>query len=228
MAITAGIFGNGTNLDDRYIPDQKKLAVLVKRWKELGLRIVLTSGTYDLFHVGHAEYLERAKHLGDLLIVGVDSDAKVRIRKGPNRPVVPEEERVRILSHLRHVDAITIKLPSEKPNALIKLIRPDILVLSKSTKHKKEDIEEKSKYCGKVVLLPPQAETSTSAKVRLLHVSGAGKFAEEVVPKLSAIIESRLAENSKKLAETIARDIPSVIEDSLRQLDGNKKAPKKK
>jgi bifunctional ADP-heptose synthase (sugar kinase/adenylyltransferase) len=54
MAITAGIFGNGTNLEDRYIPDQKKLALSVKRWKDLGLRIVLTSGTYDLFHVGHA------------------------------------------------------------------------------------------------------------------------------------------------------------------------------
>jgi D-beta-D-heptose 7-phosphate kinase/D-beta-D-heptose 1-phosphate adenosyltransferase len=223
MAITAGIFENGTNLSDRYVPDHKRLAVLVKRWKELGLKIVLTSGTYDLFHVGHAEYLERAKELGDLLIVGVDSDLKVKARKGPNRPVVPEEERIRILSHLRHVDAITIKLHSEKPNGLIRLIRPDVLVLSKSTNHKKEDIEEKKKWCGKVVLLPPQAETSTSAKVRLLHVSGAGRFAEEIVPKLSTLIQDRLTDNSKKLAETIAGDIPDLIEASLRLLDGTKK-----
>jgi rfaE bifunctional protein nucleotidyltransferase chain/domain len=223
MAITAGIFGNGTNLEDRYIPDQKKLALSVKRWKDLGLRIVLTSGTYDLFHVGHAEYLERAKELGDLLIVGVDSDEKVRERKGLHRPVVPEEERIRVISHLRHVDAITIKPFSGKPNALIKLIRPDVLVLSKSTKHKKEDIEEKKKYCGKVILLDPQAETSTSAKVRLLHVSGAGRFAEEIVPKLSALIEKRLTDNSKALAETIALDIPNLIGDALNSLDGNKK-----
>lgn len=223
MAITAGIFGNGTNLQDRYIPDQKKLAASVKRWRELGLKIVLTSGTYDLFHVGHAEYLERAKELGDLLVVGVDSDAKVKKRKGPHRPVVPEEERVQILSHLRHVDAITLKLHTEKPNALIKLIHPDILVLSKSTKHNKEDIEEKKKYCGKVVLLDPQAQTSTSAKVRLLHVSGAGRFAEDVLPKLSALIEKKLTDNSKELAQSIASDIPGLIEDSLRTVDGSNK-----
>src|SRR5690348_2233677 len=104
MAISAGIFGDGTSLNDRYIPDYKELGALVKLWKQLGLKIVLTSGTYDLFHIGHAEYLEAAKKQGDLLIVGVDSDAKVRQRKGPHRPVVNEEERVRILAHLRHVD----------------------------------------------------------------------------------------------------------------------------
>jgi len=219
MAITAGIFGDGTNLEDRLIVDQKRLANLVKLWKGLGLKIVLTSGTYDLFHIGHAEYIERAKAQGDLLIVGVDSDAKVRERKGPNRPVVPEEERVRILSHLRHVDAITLKPAKEHPNALIKLIRPDVLVLSKSTKHKKADIDEKRKYCGKIVLLPPQAETSTSAKVRLLHVGGAGRFAEAITPRLCDMIESRLQESSREQAAAIARDIPKLIEETLRTLD---------
>lgn len=223
MAINAGIFGDGTNLKDRYIPDHKKLGSLVKHWKQLGLKIVLTSGTYDLFHVGHAEYLNQAKQQGDLLIVGVDSDDKVKKRKGPHRPIVPETERVQILSHLRHVDAITIKHANEKPNALIKLIRPDVLVLSKTTKHSKQDIDEKKKYCGRVVLLQPQAETSTSAKVRLLHVSGADSFAQDVVPKLSSLIESRITENSRALAETIAKDIPTLIEGSLRTLGGKKK-----
>jgi D-glycero-beta-D-manno-heptose 1-phosphate adenylyltransferase len=189
MAIKAGIFGDGTNLKDRYIRDHKKLASKVKHWKELGLKVVLTSGTWDLFHVGHAEYLERAKELGDLLIVGVDSDEKVRARKGPHRPVVPEIERVHILSHLRHVDIITLKPHSEKPNQLIKLIKPDILVLSQSTNHKKEDIKEKQRYVGKVVLLQPQAETSTSAKVRLLHVSGADRFAKEIVKRIPVLME---------------------------------------
>lgn len=223
MAINAGIFGDGTNLKDRYISDPKKLASLVQHWRELGLRIVLTSGTYDLFHVGHAQYLEQAKRQGDLLIVGVDSDAKVKERKGPHRPVVSQQERIHILSHLRHVDAITLKAPGEKPNALIKLVRPDVLVLSKSTKHKKEHIEEKKKYCGKIVLLPPQAETSTSAKVRLLHVSGAGRFAEDIVPKLSKMVEKRLQESSQELAEAIASDIPKLIEQTLNSLDSGKK-----
>lgn len=223
MAINAGIFGDGTNLKDRYIPDQKKLANQVKHWKEMGLRIVLTSGTYDLFHVGHAEYLEQAKKLGDLLIVGVDSDDKVRERKGPHRPVVPEEERIRILAHLRHVDAITIKFKKDKPNALIKLVQPDVLVMSKSTGHKKEDIEEKKKYCKKIVLLEPQAQTSTSAKVRLLHVSGADRFAKELVPKLAALIQTKIGSNSKALAELIAADIPAVMEEALRTLERSKK-----
>lgn len=189
MAIKAGIFGDGTNLKDRYIPDHKKLASKVRHWKELGLKVVLTSGTWDLFHVGHAEYLERAKELGDLLIVGVDSDEKVRARKGPHRPVVPQEERVHILAHLRHVDAITLKPYNEKSNQLIKLIRPDVLVMSKTTKHKPADIKEKQKYVGKVTLLQPQAETSTSAKVRLLHVSGADRFAKEIASRIPALME---------------------------------------
>lgn len=222
MSINVGIFGDGANLKDRYVPDQKKLAALVKHWKQLGLRIVLTSGTYDLFHVGHAEYLAKAKGLGDLLLVGVDSDAKVRARKGPHRPVVSEDERVRILSHLRHVDVITLKSHDEKPNALIKMVRPDILVLSKSTKHKHEDITEKAKYCGKVVLLEPQAETSTTAKVRLLHVSGADRFAKELVPKLYTLVERELMKGSQSLAQVIVAGIPMLMEDALDSLGDRK------
>jgi len=198
MAIKAGIFGDGTNLKDRYIKDHKKLGELVKHWKKLDLKIVLVSGTWDLFHVGHAEYLERAKEQGDLLIVGVDSDAKVRERKGPTRPVVPEDERVRILSHLRHVDAITLKPAAEKPNGLIKIIKPDVLVMSKSTKHKPADIKEKQKYAGRIVLLEPQAQTSTSAKVRLLHTSGADQFAKEVANRIPALMEEVMQSLNKK------------------------------
>lgn len=189
MAVKAGIFGDGTNVKDRYIRDHKKLAKLVTHWKQLGLKIVLTSGSWDLFHVGHAEYLERAKALGDLLIVGVDSDEKVRARKGPHRPVVPEEERVRILCHVRHVDVVTLKPQTEAKNGLIKLVRPDVLILSKSTRHKPGDIQEKKRYVGKVVLLDPQASTSTSAKVRLLHVSGADRFAKEVAARIPDLME---------------------------------------
>lgn len=170
MAINAGIFGDGTSFEHRYVPDHEKLAELVQYWKKLELKIVLTSGTFDLFHIGHAQYLERAKALGDVLIVGVDSDEKVRARKGPGRPVVPENERVLILAHVRHADVITLKHVHQPSNYLIELVQPDVLVLSKSTKHDEKDIAEKSKYCGEVVLLEPQAETSTSAKLRLIQI----------------------------------------------------------
>ncbi len=171
MSIDAGIFGDKSSFEHRYIPDHEKLGELVGYWKKLGLRIVLTSGTFDLFHIGHAQYLEKAKALGDVLIVGVDSDAKVKERKGPSRPIVPETERVLILSHVRHADVITLKNVGDPSNHLIKLVRPDILVVSESTKHEEEEVDEKAAYCGKIVILEPQAETSTSAKLRLIQIS---------------------------------------------------------
>lgn len=171
MAINAGIFGDKTSLEHRYIPDHTKLGESVALWKRLGLKVVLTSGTFDLFHIGHAQYLEKAKELGDVLIVGVDSDDRVKKRKGPSRPIVPEEERVLILSHVRHVDVITLKNLNDPSNHLIKLVQPDVLVVSESTKHEDDAVDEKAQYCGEIVVLEPQAKTSTSAKVRLIQIS---------------------------------------------------------
>jgi rfaE bifunctional protein nucleotidyltransferase chain/domain len=170
MAINAGIFGDKTSFDHRYIPDHDKLKTSVELWKQLGLKIVLTSGTYDLFHIGHAQFLEKAKELGDILIVGVDSDARVKKRKGPERPIVPENERVLILSHVRHVDVVTLKNVDDPSNHLIKLVRPDVLVVSESTGHKAGEVDEKAQYCGEIIVMEPQATTSTSAKLRMIQI----------------------------------------------------------
>lgn len=171
MAINAGIFGDSTSLEHRFIPDHEKLAELVHYWKKLGLRIVLTSGTFDLFHIGHAQYLEKAKSYGDILIVGVDSDEKVKERKGPHRPIVPEMERVQILSHCRHADVITLKGVNDPKNYLIEIVSPDVLVVSESTNHPEGEVDEKAKYCKEIIVLEPQSETSTSAKIRLIQIS---------------------------------------------------------
>lgn len=197
MAINAGIFGDTTSFEHRFISDHDRLAELVVYWKKLGLRIVLTSGTFDLFHIGHAQYLEKAKERGDLLIVGVDSDERVRARKGPNRPVVPEKERVAIISHMRHADVITLKNANDPKNHLIKLVQPDVLVVSKSTNHEEESVDDKRQYCGEIIVLEPQASTSTSAKLRLMHVSGADQFARELIPEMSRLIEEKLREHQK-------------------------------
>ena len=170
MAINAGIFGDGPSFEQRYVPDHSKLEEAVWYWRKMGLRIVLTSGTFDLFHIGHAQYLEKAKELGDVLIVGVDSDERVKARKGPERPVVPEDERVLILAHMRHADVITIKNHTDPSNHLIKLVRPDVLVVSKSTKHKDSEVDLKAQLCGEIIELDPQAENSTSAKLRLIQI----------------------------------------------------------
>src|SRR4051812_47052135 len=90
--IGAKIFGGASNFSERWIKDDTVLKKLIENCKGLGLKIVLTQGTYDMVHIGHARYFEEAKKHGHILVVGVDSDEKVRARKGPERPVVPQAE----------------------------------------------------------------------------------------------------------------------------------------
>lgn len=90
-------------------------------------RVVLTNGVFDLLHVGHLRYLQAARALGDLLIVGVNSDASTRALKGPARPIVPEDERAELLAGLACVDAVTI-FPETTAVSLVETILPDIWV----------------------------------------------------------------------------------------------------
>ena len=189
MAIERGIFGNDTNFEDRFIQDHKNLVKLVEHWKGIGLKIVLTSGTYDMFHIGHAKYLEKAKQLGDILVVGVDSDEKVRARKGPNRPVVPEDERLHILSHVRHVDVLVLKNHTDPKHNLIKLIRPDVLIVSETTGHKKNDLNVMKKFCGRIEILESQSQASTTAKIRRLHVDGMKSAIENITGEITAVLK---------------------------------------
>lgn len=174
-------FGPGSSIEKRFIQDPEKLKSLVESLKTLGMRIVLTQGVYDLIHEGHAAYLEKAKSLGDILIVGVDSDELTKIRKGPKRPIVPQAERVNMLLHLRHVDLVTMKEAHHGIGDIIEQVRPDVLVFSSSTPEvQREDIEGYKKYCNDIVVLPPQATTTTTARVRNLTIEGAETLAKEV------------------------------------------------
>jgi len=167
---------------NRFIPNHSILKGVVKNLKQEGRKVVLTQGVYDLIHEGHARYLEAAKSYGDVLIVGVDSDELTRLRKGPNRPIVPQRERVNMLLHLRHVDIVTIREANHDIGALIRLVRPDVLVTSTSTEDFKKDLRagKYDSYCQKIVILPPQATTSTTARIRKLTIEGAEKLAREV------------------------------------------------
>jgi rfaE bifunctional protein nucleotidyltransferase chain/domain len=169
-------------MNDRFIPDHTKLETLVGELKKSGQKVVLTQGVYDLIHEGHALYLEAAKTCGDVLIVGVDSDELTKMRKGPNRPIVPQSERVNMLLHLRHVDYVTIREAHHDIGALIRLVKPDVLVTSTSTEDFKKDLDsgKYKEFCGQVVILPPQATTSTTARIRNLTIEGAEKLAREV------------------------------------------------
>lgn len=80
----------------------------VKAWRAAGRRIVFTNGHFDLLHIGHVDYLQRARALGDVLVVGVNSDASTRVLKGPDRPLVPERERAAVLAALACVDLVIL------------------------------------------------------------------------------------------------------------------------
>ena len=175
------ILSAGSNLEHRLVDDYEELDKLVRTFKQMGYRVVLTQGVYDLIHEGHAAYLETAKAQGDVLIVGVDSDELTRQRKGPDRPIVPQTERLKMLVHLRHVDIVTLRHSHHGIGDLIKLVKPDVLVVSKSTTDFTAGMaKEYVAVCGKVVSLPPQATTTTSARIRNLTIEGAEKLAQEV------------------------------------------------
>lgn len=181
-SIISSILDTKTNSDRRFIRDLGTLESVVKQLKKRGKKIVLTQGVWDMIHEGHAKYLQAAKQYGDVLVVGLDSDALTRLRKGPNRPIVPEKERIQMLTHLRHVDIVTIRDVDHDIGHLVRLVRPDVLVTSTSTADFKKDFK-KGTYkdvCKKIVTLPPQATTHTSARIRNLTVEGAEKLADEV------------------------------------------------
>ncbi len=190
-AFNPDLFGPGSNIEKRWIKNLTQLESVVKSLKTLGLNIVLTQGTYDMVHIGHARYFEAAKKHGEVLIVGIDSDAKVRARKGPDRPVVPEAERLEMVTHQRSVDLVYLKEDKAPRWQLIKLVRPDVLIATKET-YTKAELQELKKYCGKVVVLKPQATTSTSAKIRLLQIGTAKKLEQALTPKLIKTIQDVL------------------------------------
>lgn len=90
-------------------------------------KVVFTNGCFDILHVGHVKYLQQAKSLGDLLVVGLNSDSSVKILKGDTRPVQNEQDRADILAALNCVDFVVL-FSEETPLELIKIVKPDILV----------------------------------------------------------------------------------------------------
>jgi len=96
-------------------------------WKAEGRRVVFTNGCFDLLHAGHLALLESARALGDVLVVGINSDASVRALKGEGRPVVPQRERAEVLSALEAVDRVLI-YDEPTPLETIRALQPDVLV----------------------------------------------------------------------------------------------------
>jgi len=141
------------------MPQISHLSHLVElrvQWREANIRVVLTNGTFDLLHIGHVRYLEAARALGDILVVGINSDASVRGYKGQGRPVVPQDERAEIVAALRAVDYVTI---FEEPTAthLVEALQPDIYVKGGDYAASGKPLPESEavlSYGGEVRILP--------------------------------------------------------------------------
>ncbi|MCC7434330.1 MAG: D-glycero-beta-D-manno-heptose 1-phosphate adenylyltransferase [Methanoregulaceae archaeon] len=137
-----------------------------------GKRLVFTNGVFDLLHAGHVRYLAEARELGDLLIVGVNSDSSVRrLNKGPERPLNPAEDRVEILEALRAVDGAVV-FDEDTPIELIRVLKPEVHV--KGGDYRKEQLPEAEiveAYGGRVVILPFLPGRSTTDLVRRMKPS---------------------------------------------------------
>ena len=191
----ARILKGSASFDDRFVPDHAELQEVIAQLRSMDCVIVFTTGVWDLFHVGHAEYIARGKeearkHYPDaehiILVAGVDTDKLTKERKGPKRPIVPEGERCRVLSHLREVDILTLQYEA---NQLYKLVEHDVRVISQSTQDLPADFEDIRNECQHLVNLPPQAETSTSARIRTHAVDGGLETLDRVSARLLKAIE---------------------------------------
>ena len=142
-----------------------ELKKLVPLFKKEGKKVVFTNGCFDLIHAGHIKLLERARKLGDVLIVGLNSDGSVRRLKGKGRPIVPQSDRARILDSIKYVDYVVI-FKEDTPLKLIKELRPDVLVKGGDYKLKEivgHDIVPK---VVRVKLLSNRSTTSLINKIK--------------------------------------------------------------
>ena len=176
--------GVGT-FDDRFVPNHDELNELLEQFRKMGCAVALTMGVWDLFHIGHAKYITRGRSDAEqlcpkaervIMVIGVDVDKLTRERKGPTRPIVPEDERYQVLSYLRAVDIVT---PQYEKDTLYKIVMPDVRIVSMSTKDL-PDFESLKEYCGHLVNLEPQADTSTSARIRRVAIDGASELGDLV------------------------------------------------
>lgn len=143
----------------------KKIAGTLKRQ---GKKIVFTNGCFDILHVGHVRYLTKARKMGDLLIVGLNTDRSVRMIKGDKRPIVPEKERAEVLAALEIVDYVVL-FDEPEPLRLIAALKPDILVKgadwSKGEIVGREMVEKAGGKVARIPLVPGSSSTNVIEKI---------------------------------------------------------------
>lgn len=151
------------------ILERNRVIARVAIARKNGARIVFANGCFDILHVGHVRYLEAARALGDLLVVGVNGDEQVRALKGEGRPLVPERERAEVVASLRAVDLVTI-FHEPTVEALLLAVRPDIH--AKGTDYTEETVPERDvvrSFGGRVQIVgDPKDHSSTEMFARVI------------------------------------------------------------
>jgi len=158
--------GGGYSVAGKIINDRAELARVVSVHRQRGERVVFTNGCFDLLHLGHIKLLHEAKSIGEILVVGINTDASVQRLKGPSRPCLGEEERAHILASLDCVDYVTL-FDEDTPLALIEVIKPDILV--KGADYSKEQVvggDIVESYGGQVRLVNLVENQSTTRLIK--------------------------------------------------------------
>lgn len=148
---------------------ETQVAALIAEERTAGRRIVFTNGVFDLLHPGHVRYLEEARALGDLLIVGLNADESVRRTKGSGRPITPQDERAEVLAALASVDAVVV-FSEDTPANIIRRIQPDILVKGADWPADqivgRDTVEARG---GRVVVVPVEPGYSTTSIVERIR-----------------------------------------------------------
>ncbi|MCS6289453.1 MAG: D-glycero-beta-D-manno-heptose 1-phosphate adenylyltransferase [Nitrospira sp.] len=152
------------------ITTRQELASRLDERRRQGHRIVFTNGCFDLMHIGHTRYLQAARDLGDVLVVGVNSDESVRtLNKGTDRPIVPDAQRAEILAALACVDYVVI-FPEPDPGALITTLQPDVLVKggdwSADRVVGRETVEARGGHVQTIPLVPGVSTTTLVQRIR--------------------------------------------------------------
>ncbi|NLB65066.1 MAG: D-glycero-beta-D-manno-heptose 1-phosphate adenylyltransferase [Lentisphaerae bacterium] len=143
------------------IRERAALAAECERLRGLGRKVVFTNGCFDLLHAGHAAYLEFARKQGDVLVVALNTDASVQRAKGPQRPIVDERHRARMMAALECVDYVTW-FDEDEPRDLIAELQPDVLVKAEDWAHFVSGRDVVEARGGKVVLAPMVEGLSTT------------------------------------------------------------------
>ena len=151
-------------MQNKKICSRKKIIEIVKQLKKKNKKIVFTNGCFDLLHIGHVSLFQKAKSLGDILIVAINSDKSLAGLKGPKRPLVPQTDRTKLLAALSCIDYVVV-FGEQTPYELLSKLKPDILV--KGGDYKIEDIVGRE-FVKKVYRYPLVKGKSTTNLIKLI------------------------------------------------------------